>query len=72
MASLDLSAAFNLVSVELLIKRLRIMGMPKDVIRLIREWLSGRSFYVQIGDDSSTLLGSDTGTIQGSVLNLDD
>ena len=46
MASLDLSAAFDLVNVELLIKRLRIMGMPNDLIRLIREWLVNRKFYV--------------------------
>ena len=32
---------------DLLIKRLRIMDMPNDVIGLIREWLLGRSFYVQ-------------------------
>ena len=51
MASMDLSMAFNLVNTDLLIKRLRIMGMPNDVIGLIREWLRGRSFYVQIGDD---------------------
>ena len=31
MASLDLSAAFDLVNVELLIKRLRIMGFPNDL-----------------------------------------
>ena len=30
MASLDLSMAFDLVNTELLVKRLRIMGMPKD------------------------------------------
>ena len=35
---------------------------------LIREWLTGRSFYVQVGDDCSTLFDSETGSIQGSVL----
>ena len=24
------------------------MGMPNDVVQLIREWLVGRSFYVQV------------------------
>ena len=54
MASLDLSMAFDMVNTELLIKRLRIMDMPVDLINLIREWLTGRSFYVQVGDDCST------------------
>ena len=44
MASLDLSMAFDIVNTELLVKRLRVMGMPDDLILLIREWLTGRSF----------------------------
>ena len=68
MASLDLSMAFDMVNTNLLVKRLRIMGMPNDVINLIREWLIGRSFYVQVGQDCSTLFDSDVGTIQGSIL----
>ena len=31
--------------------RLRIIGMPNDFITFIREWLTGRSFYVQVGGD---------------------
>ena len=42
--------------------------MPADLIKLISEWLVGRSFYVQVGDDCSSLFDSDFGTIQGSVL----
>ena len=42
--------------------------MPNDVVNLIREWLVGRSFYVQVGDDYSRLFDSDVGTIQGSIL----
>ena len=68
MASLDLSMAFDMVNTNLLIKRLRIMGMPNDIINLIREWLVGRSFYVQVGEDCSRLFDSDVGTIQGSIL----
>ena len=61
MASLDLSMAFDMVNIELLVKRLRIMGMPNDLIKLIREWLVGRTFYVQVGDDTSALFDSDIG-----------
>ena len=33
MASLDLSSAFDIVNINLLIKRLQIMGLPKDLIK---------------------------------------
>jgi hypothetical protein len=36
MASLELSAAFDLVDIELLIVRLRVIGLPKDLVELIR------------------------------------
>ncbi len=68
MASLDLSAAFDLVNVELLIKRLRIIGLPGDLINLIEIWLSDRKFYVEVDGGCSAVHGSGTGTIQGSVL----
>jgi hypothetical protein len=32
---LDLSSTFNVVNVNLLIKRLKIMGLPIDIIELI-------------------------------------
>ena len=45
LASLDLSAAFDLVNIDLLIKRLEIVGLPQDIIELITVWLRNRSFY---------------------------
>ena len=42
MASLDLSMAFDLVNVELLLKRLRVMGFPSYLVTLIGAWLMGR------------------------------
>ena len=39
MASLDLSAAFNVVNIELLLTRLRILGLPADNVALIEIWL---------------------------------
>ena len=47
--------AFDLVNTELLVKRLQIMGLPKDLINLIREWLKGRSFYVEVGNPIANL-----------------
>ena len=48
MASIDLSAAFDLVNTKLLLKRLKIIGLPPDILRLIELWLTKRSFYVNI------------------------
>jgi hypothetical protein len=53
MASLDLSAAFDMVNTTLLLKRLAIIGLPTDVVELIKVWLVDRSFYVFV--DGKTL-----------------
>ena len=52
MASLDLSAAFEVVNVKLLLRRLDIIGIPSDVVSLVETWLTHRLFYVSIeGED---------------------
>jgi hypothetical protein len=43
---LVLTAAFDLVDVEFLTKELYTGGMPRDVVKLIKLWLSGRTFFV--------------------------
>ena len=48
LASLDLSAAFDIVNVGLLIKRLRVIGLPDDIVNLVRIWLKERLFYVSV------------------------
>ena len=68
MASVDLSAAFDLVDVELLIGRLKRIGLPDDIVGLIRLWLSSRSFSVVINGKSSVLVNLPCGVIQGSIL----
>ena len=45
-ASIDLSSPFDQVNVNLIIKRLAIMGLPEDVIELIRIWLKERLFIL--------------------------
>ena len=55
LASLDLSAAFDVVNIELLIKRLKIIGLPIDVVELIRIWLKDRMYYVSIDGVNSKL-----------------
>ena len=66
-ASIDLSAAFNVVNMGLLIKRFRILGLPNDVITLIEIWLNERYFYVGIGNVNSTVKLTWYGIIQGCL-----
>ena len=66
MVSVDLSAAFDVVNIDLLMKRLRILGLPDDVLSLVELWL--RLFYVDINGEISKLYEIDYGTIQGSIL----
>ena len=68
MASLDLSAAFDVVNIQLLKKRLDIIGIPADVVSLIEAWLTKRLFYASIDGANSCLLRSNMGTIQGSII----
>ena len=68
MSSLDLSAAFDVVNVELLLQRLRKMGLPKDITNLLETWLLGRQYYVEVRDHCSQYYESSCGTVQGSIL----
>ena len=68
MASLDLSAAFDLVNLDLLITRLKIMGIPKDVMELLEIWLRDRYLYVEANGKNSIIFNTNIGTIQGSIL----
>ena len=46
--SLDLSAALNIVNIKFLVKRLNIIGLPQDILDLIRGWLNDRLCFVTI------------------------
>jgi hypothetical protein len=67
MASLDLTAAFDLVNIKLFAKRLRIMGQPMDLVNWIKIWLTDRKCDVEVGGSCSILLDLETVTAQGSV-----
>ena len=67
-SSIDLSSAFDVVNIDLLLKRLRIIGLPPDCIGLIEVWLKNRCFYVSIDNNNSALFDLLLGTVQGSVL----
>ena len=44
LASLDLSAAFDLVNRELLFNRMKQMGIPNDIISLLKKIMDGPQF----------------------------
>jgi uncharacterized protein YkuJ len=67
-ASLDLSAAFDVVNVDLLLIRLKKMGLPTDVISLLESWLKDRQCYVEVRNSCSQYFDSNDGTVQGSIL----
>jgi hypothetical protein len=56
------------VDVQLLLKRLKIIGLPMDVVSLIEIWLRERYFYVSVNGMNSTIVTSWYGIIQGSIL----
>ena len=68
MASLDLSAAFDVVNVDLLLERLKRIGMPKDILSLLTSWLMERQCYVEVRNCCSQYYDSNDGTVQGSIL----
>ena len=55
MASLDLSSAFEVVDIGLLLKRLGVIGVPADMVALIGIWLRKRIFYVEVNGQTSNL-----------------
>ena len=55
MASIGLSVAFDVMNVDLLLKRITIIGLPRDLIDLVSIWLKERSFFVTINGENSTL-----------------
>ena len=58
----------SIKNIELLLKRLRIAGLPDDVVNLIEIWLKDRTYYVTAKGTNSYIRLSDIGTIQGSIL----
>ena len=50
MESLDLSAAFDVVNIELLLTPFRVLSLREDVVAIIEIWFKNRLFYVQLSD----------------------
>ena len=64
----DLSAAFDLVSPSLLIKKLQVYGLEDDIINWISSYLTQRYQSVWIDHVYSNFLENSIGVPQGSIL----
>jgi len=67
-ASMDLSAAFDVVNIDLLLQRLSAAGLPQDVVGLLGSWFTGREAYVEVEGECLGFYKVKLGTVQGSVL----
>ena len=68
MATIDMSSAFDVVDIKLLLTRLKIMGFPSDLLLVLEHWLSNRLFYCEVDSSVSIMIALEAGTVQGSIL----
>jgi hypothetical protein len=68
MKSLDLITAFDVVEVKLLMKMLKLLGFPSDLIRLVEFRLTSRLYYISFDGSNSILFDLLIGTVQGLIL----
>ena len=66
--SMDLSKAFDVIQYPLLLSKLRAYRMNDAICALLRNYLSGRSQRVKVGDTYSSWDSVTRGVPQGSVL----
>ena len=62
---LDIAKAFDSVNIELLLYKLRIMGLNNQILNWIKTYLNGRKQIVKINDTTSNPIDVTSGTGQG-------
>ena len=65
---LDMSAAFDIVDHSLLIQKLELYGLDRNMLEWVKSYLSGRTQCVSIDGSVSRLLDVKHGVPQGSIL----
>ena len=65
---LDLSAGFDVINLELLIKKLKLYKFDENAILWFESYLKGRKQCVQVESSFSSLIDVEWGVPQGSIL----
>ena len=65
---IDLSKAFDCLDHNILLSKLKFYGLNDNAIKLLKNYLSDRNQYVQLGNTKSQLHGISRGIPQGSVM----
>ena len=64
--STDMSAAFDLLDKEVLLPRMKKLGIPQTLCRIYDDFLSNRRAFVQCGESKSEEIDIPVGCVQGS------
>ena len=64
--STDMSAAFDLLDKEVLLPRMKKLGIPQNLCRIYDDFLSNRRAFVQCGESKSEEIDIPVGCVQGS------
>ena len=64
----DFSSAFNTIQPHLLVQKLLNMKLPSSVISWIFDYLTNRLQYLELNGVLSSVIYTDTGAPQGTVL----
>lgn len=67
-ATLDLSKAYNRAWTPSVLRQLANWGLSGNILHFIKNFLTGRTFQVFIGNHRSNVTGEETGVPQGSVI----
>ena len=68
--SVDVSAAFDVVIIKLLLKQLKIIDLPMNLAELIQVWFTEQKYYVTVNGVCLMFSDLESGTVQGSVVAL--
>ena len=66
LATLEMSAAFDLLDKSILLPKVRTHGFPERIISIFDDFLSDRKAVVRVGESISAPFDQEVGCVQGS------
>ena len=66
--TLDQSSAFDMINIEILLRKMKLYNVGDDAIQWFRSYLTYRTRYVTVGASNSAMRPTTRGVPQGSVL----